>query len=397
MKKILFILFSYIFLFADSIAVGYEGSPDYNLIQKCIVNTSLRIKQTNGDLANLRLILKDPSTQMGVVQEDILADFVTQNPSFKEKLKILTPLYPAPLLLIVPQKSDIETFKDINGKRVIVDIEGSGDYYTFLKLQESRLINPEIFNMKKNQAITYLKKGKADALFYIGDIKDVAGLYPFYKFIPIMQPGYKYKSFLLDKNSSLTTSYVIKYVVTQKAKENRYSKSNFLIFLENLLDYEGRDYLCSFDETTPVPKEDFIYFACSQHRRTTTPIKKTHITRKRTITTALYYDNLEDIILYPLALRNRDFEGYGTSYMVEKVKFENAVRLMKKELATDASTKIIIISKGPEQSAMSNMYFIYNRLKRAKIPRSALIKKVVPTPCQQECFLQTTITFKTLE
>ncbi len=391
MKRYLFLLLSALSLFAGSIAGGYKGTSDYAFISKNIVNTGFTLRQTKGDIQNLRELLKGP-VALGVVQEDILFDLVRQSPQTKEKLTIVTPLYPAAMVLIVPQRSEIESVADLSSKRVIVDVEGSGDFYTFLTIQEKLLINPEIFNVQKSQAINALRNHKADAYFFVGNIEDIAHLTPAYKLIPVTMEGYKFKTFRLGKEE-LTTGYVTKYLVS--AKDKSFSKGDLQIFLTNLLHNGDRDYLCGFSERTPLPKEDYIYFACSQplpQKKT----KKSIPAPKRPIKTAIYYDSIEEITLYPIALRDKSFQGYGTSYIVEKVKFDNVVKLMKKELHDNPSTKFVIISKGKESNALSNMDFIYRKLKKAKIPRSNLIKRVIPIRCSQECFYQTTITFEIL-
>ncbi len=380
---------------ASQIAVGYSGTSDFNILQKASVNTNFSLLETKGDIENLRKLLKS-NTPLAVVQEDILQDLVRQDPQLKDRLKIVSPLYRAAIVLIVPKESPIQTFKDLASKRVIVDVVGSGDYYTFLKLLEKSLINPEIFNIKKNEALKFLRLKKADAYFFIGDIKEVATLQPAYRLIPVTSFENRYQTFKLDEKNSLTTAYVIKYLVTEKSKEDRYSKQDLHILLSNLLDVSDRDFLCSFNALTPVNKEDFIYFACSEHVNKKS-VKKIVPSNKRKIKAALYYDNLEDITIYPEALRDKNFDNYGTTYIMEKVKFDNAVKLIKKELGSEEETKIVIISHGPQGRAMSNANFIYRKLKKAKIPRDSLIKKVIPSSCSgDECFYKTTITFKVL-
>ena len=334
---------------------------------------------------------------MGVVQEDILADLARERPQVAQKIKILSPLYQAAMVIIVPKNSPIHTLKDLSSRRVVVDGEGSGDYYTLLRLQEKLLINPEIFTVNKNLALDYLRRHKADAYFFIGNIKDIAHLTPLYRFIPIAYYSYKYKTFQLHSKESITTAYVTKYLVTSNEKEKKISKSSLLTLLENLVTTPERTYLCSFSEKTPVAFANYIYFACSQTQQRV--VKKTPTVQEEpppVIRSSLYYDNIEDIVIYPEALKSRSYRRHGTSYKVEKAKFDNAVRLIKQELENSSNTKIVVISKGRGDEALANMEFIYRKLKKSKIPRSAIIKKVIPIRCQNECFFKTTITFKVL-
>ncbi len=400
MKKFFLALFFLVItLYANQIGSGYEGTSDYKLLQKMIVNTDFSLVKTKGDLENLRRVLKSSTTTMGVVQEDILADLSRETPQVAQKIKILSPLYRAAMVVVVPKNSSIHTLKDLSNRRVVVDGEGSGDYYTLLRLQEKLLINPEVFTVNKNLALDYLRRGKADAYFFIGNIKDIAHLTPLYRFIPVAYYSYKYKTFQLTPKMSITTAYVIKYLVTSNEKEKRISKSSLLTMLENLVTTSNRTYLCSFSEKTPVPFADYIYFACSQTQQRVmrkTPSTTTREEPPPVIRSSLYYDNIEDIVIYPEALKSRSYHRHGTSYKVEKAKFDNAVRLIKKELENSSNTKIVVISKGRGDEALANMDFIYHKLKKNRIPRSAIIKKVIPVRCQNSCFFKTTITFKVL-
>lgn len=168
--------------------------------------------------------------------------------------------------------------------------------------------------------------------------------------------------------------------------------------ISNLLKIGNRNYLCNFSKNTLIKSEDYIYFVCSEQigKSSEKPIKNTNQKSKIHINKKIYYDNVEDITIYPIALKNKHFNNYGTSYIVEKTKLDNAISLIKKELQEDPSLKVVIISKGTGTEAMENMKLIYRILKRAKIKRKNIIKKALPTECADECFLKTTITFQLL-
>ena len=402
MKKILILTILLLQLsFASNIAAGYPGSSDFTLLDKIKHNTPFTLAQTKGDLQNIRKLLKDPDIQMAVVQENIIKDLLKQAPSLKNDLIILSPLYKAVMVIIVPKNSPITSFKDLSNRRVAIDVEGSGAYYTFLDLQEKTLITPELFNMPIKDAFAYLRSNKADAIFYIGRLGDVAYLYGEYDFIPVIDFTFKSASFHIDQNNSIKTSYIDKYLVTTKKKEKKIDKSSLHTMLRNLTAYYNRNYLCSFNiHQAPIEVEDFIYFVCSEQISTQKHVKKI---KKRapkiTIKSKLYYDSLEDITIYPEALHNKRFSDFGTSYLIEKSKLDNAIKLIKKRLAQEPNQKIIIISKGPQSKALRNMQFVYRYMKKAKVPRSALIKKVYPTPScgARSCdFINTTIKFAEL-
>ncbi|SMC08777.1 TAXI family TRAP transporter solute-binding subunit [Nitratiruptor tergarcus] len=397
MRILLYILLLSAVLFADKIATSYQGTSDYNVISNSILNTYFTIEETKGDIQSLRSLLKNPATSLAVVQEDIIKDVIREDFALKERLKIVSPLYRAAILIITPKNSEIKNLKDLSNRRVIVDSEGSGDFYTFLNLQEKYTITPEIFNIKKNEAIKYLKRSKADAFFYIGNIKDIAYLYPSYNFIPVVDSNYKLGFFDIDNNNSIRTAYLDKFLLSTTQKEKRLPKTDLHKLLATLLVKGEREYLCGFTRNTPVQLEDYIYFVCAEH---ITPQQKspsiTHAKHKKKIAKKLYYDDIEDITIYPIALKNKNFDNYGTSYIVEKTKLDNAIKLIKKEIKEDPSCKIVIISKGNEAEAIEHAKLINRYFKKAHIKRKYIINKVLPIPCNDNCFYSTTITFKQL-
>jgi hypothetical protein len=396
MKPLLALCLAILMAWGGAIAVGRKGSSDFDLVAPAAANTELRLLTTKGDIQSLRALYKNPDVLLAVTQEDILRDLIKKNPSFKSTLKIVAPLYRAVIVIVTPINSPIGSFKDLSNRRVIVDEKGSGDYYTFLKLQEKNLITPEVFHIPKKEAAAYLDLHKADAWFYIGNLGYLRSLPPKYKFIPVSDYDFPFGEFKLSDKKKLQTSYLVKSLVTTDKKEEKIPKSSLHLLLKNLLERGNKAFICTESSNTSAKKAGFIYFVCSEQ----VSKKKSSAAPQRgarlTIPKKLFYDNIEEIVIYPMALYDGRGGAYGTGRVIEKTKLENAVKLIKKGLRDDPDQKLIVISRGPGNRAVHYMKKIYKALKKAGIRRDILIKRVYPVHCTGECFTETTISFKWL-
>lgn len=130
---------------------------------------------TGGALDNLRAVARG-DIELGLSNADISqwafkgsAEFEGQEPL--GRLRLIARLYPATLHLIVPRDSKIATLKDLAGKTVAVDGEGTGTRFT------ARLVM-SAFGMRwdaiKTRALDLtaapaaFKAGEIDAMFVIG-------------------------------------------------------------------------------------------------------------------------------------------------------------------------------------------------------------------------------------
>ena len=131
----------------------------------------LRVNNSTGSIENLYAVYKRPHTQMGIVQSDVLA-FVSRlqsDPVLKriaKKTKMIFPLYNEEIHLLGRQ--DLRDFDDLSNKRVAVGKEGSGTYLTAKLLFEVSEIRPaEMISIGTNEALSQLKSGAIDAMFYV--------------------------------------------------------------------------------------------------------------------------------------------------------------------------------------------------------------------------------------
>ncbi len=131
----------------------------------------LNVANSNGSVENVYAVYKRPNTQMGIVQSDVLA-FVAKvqtDPVLKniaKKIKMIFPLYNEEVHLL--GVSSIADFDQLEGKRVAIGQEGSGTFLTAKLLFEVSEVNPaEMIEIGADEALSQLKAGQIDALFYV--------------------------------------------------------------------------------------------------------------------------------------------------------------------------------------------------------------------------------------
>jgi hypothetical protein len=142
-------------------------------LQELVKSRGIRLSVYNskGSIENLYAVYKRPRTQMGIVQSDVLA-FVSRvqtDPVLKRiatKTKMIFPLYNEEIHLLGRQ--GIADFDDLAEKKVAIGKEGSGTYLTARLLFEVSDIRPaEMIPIGTNDALTQLKAGTIDAMFYV--------------------------------------------------------------------------------------------------------------------------------------------------------------------------------------------------------------------------------------
>jgi uncharacterized protein len=131
----------------------------------------LEVLNSTGSIENLYAVYQRPHTQMGIVQSDVLAfvSRVQSDPVLKRiatKTKMIFPLYNEEVHLL--GRREIKDFDDLAGRRVAIGEEGSGTYLTARLLFEVSEVKPgEMVPIGTGEAMSQLKSGKIDAMFYV--------------------------------------------------------------------------------------------------------------------------------------------------------------------------------------------------------------------------------------
>ncbi len=131
----------------------------------------LGVKTSSGSIENLYAVFKQPKTQLGIVQSDVLAfvSKVQSNPTLiriAEKTRMVFPLYNEEIHIL--GKKDIGDFDGLEGKRVAIGEDGSGTYLSARLLFEVSGVKPkEMAMIGTNEALARLKANQIDAMFYV--------------------------------------------------------------------------------------------------------------------------------------------------------------------------------------------------------------------------------------
>jgi uncharacterized protein len=132
---------------------------------------NLSVYPSKGSVENIFAVYQRPGVQMGIVQSDVLA-FVArlQNDPvltrIAKKTKMVFPLYNEEVHLV--GRRGIAEFDDLAGRRVAVGREGSGTYLTArLLFKLSEVAPSEMVPIDTQEALTELKAGRIDAMFYV--------------------------------------------------------------------------------------------------------------------------------------------------------------------------------------------------------------------------------------
>jgi len=132
---------------------------------------NLEVINSTGSIENLYAVYQRPHTQMGIVQSDVLAfvSRVQSDPVLKRiatKTRMIFPLYNEEVHLL--GRREIRDFDDLTGRRVAIGKEGSGTYLTARLLFEVSEVKPEeMVPIGTGEAMSQLKSGKIDAMFYV--------------------------------------------------------------------------------------------------------------------------------------------------------------------------------------------------------------------------------------
>jgi TRAP transporter TAXI family solute receptor len=132
---------------------------------------NLTVATSKGSVENVFAVYQRPTTQLGIVQSDVLA-FVARvetDPALKriaKKIRMVFPLYNEEIHIL--GRKDIADFDDLADKRVAIGREGSGTYLTARLLFKVAEVQPrQMLTIDTDEALAELKAGRIDAMFYV--------------------------------------------------------------------------------------------------------------------------------------------------------------------------------------------------------------------------------------
>jgi len=141
------------------------------VIQKTVEGVRCAAESTGASVENSRLVGVG-DTDMGMVMGSVAYKAINAEDPFKRNypLVALFQMYPAPEHIVTTKDSGIESVKDLAGKRVSIDVPGSG-CSTMAKviLKEHGLDldkDLEIAHLSQSESVQALKDGVIDACFF---------------------------------------------------------------------------------------------------------------------------------------------------------------------------------------------------------------------------------------
>jgi uncharacterized protein len=179
MKRVLWVLIISFYAqtaWGFTIATGPSGGSYFQIAQD-IKNVAgkegieLQVMPTKGSLENIEL-LGTGKVDLAIVQLDALrfiSDVVKQDQGLDvfDKIKVILNLYPEEIH-ILSNKKDIQTFYNLEGKRVSVGPPGGGTAVTAAVLFNVYDIKATVTEETFEDAIKKMDQGSLDAVFFVG-------------------------------------------------------------------------------------------------------------------------------------------------------------------------------------------------------------------------------------
>lgn len=186
-SKVLVLILAVLFIMAGTalaqkkfltLSSGAPGGVYYPLgggmaliIEKTISGVKCSSESTGASVENCRLVGSGQS-DMGMVMGSVAYKAIQGQEPFKEKYPVvaLFQMYPAPEHIVTTKKSGIKAVKDLKGKRVSIDVPGSGCATMARVIMEEHGLDlnkdVKIASLSQNESVQALKDGIVDAVFF---------------------------------------------------------------------------------------------------------------------------------------------------------------------------------------------------------------------------------------
>ncbi len=126
------------------------------------------VKESKGSIANIKRLISSENAAFAIVQSDVLS-FLKRSVKYKviaKKLRLIFPFYNEEVHLFANKK--IKRFEDLHGKRLVLGVEGSGNWLTSNNLLHITGVEPRVkMYLDPPEAVTAVLKGEADAMIYV--------------------------------------------------------------------------------------------------------------------------------------------------------------------------------------------------------------------------------------
>ncbi len=129
------------------------------------------VKQSEGSIDNIKRINSSENAALGIVQSDVLG-FLSRSKSpesmrMASNLRMVFPFYNEEIHVLA--RKDIKTFADLQGRKVAIGEDGSGNMLTAINLFSIMNITPsESKKIPPAQGVVAVLKGEVDAAIFVG-------------------------------------------------------------------------------------------------------------------------------------------------------------------------------------------------------------------------------------
>jgi TRAP transporter TAXI family solute receptor len=134
------------------------------------VGLDIVVKDSQGSIDNIKRINSKENATFGIVQSDVLGFLSrSENAEMRQlagRLRLIFPFYNEEVHLLA--NKSITSLNDLQGKRVVVGEQGSGNWLTAMNLMQITGVKPAaLLNLAPLQGVIAVLKGEADATFYV--------------------------------------------------------------------------------------------------------------------------------------------------------------------------------------------------------------------------------------
>src|SRR5579885_3674855 len=131
----------------------------------------LQVKSSDGSIDNIRRINSNENAALGIVQSDVLGFMArSRNPEtmrMAEHLRMVLPLYHEEVHVLA--RKDIQSFAELENKKVVIGEDGSGHMLTSINLFAMTGVTPsELIKKSPPDGVLDLLDGKVDAVIFVG-------------------------------------------------------------------------------------------------------------------------------------------------------------------------------------------------------------------------------------
>jgi TRAP transporter TAXI family solute receptor len=128
------------------------------------------VKESEGSSDNILRLVSRENAALGIVQSDVLGLLSrSEDPEVRrisERLRLVFPFYNEEVHLLA--RKDIRRFEDLDGKRVVVGMKGSGDWITATNLLHMINIKPaKRIELPPPEGASAVLRGEADVMVYV--------------------------------------------------------------------------------------------------------------------------------------------------------------------------------------------------------------------------------------